>query len=86
MPVFTKTAPTQKRGFNITISSQDPNRDRIHCGTPVLFPPSVMSIAQTGERGLRPISGTSKYSTLTDTQTNGAGRKPLNGISPAFGG
>lgn len=86
MPVFTKTAPIQKRGSNIITSFHEVSRVRIRSGTLVLYPPSAMSIARMGERGLLSISGTSRYSTHTETRTSGVGRKPLNGIFPAFGG
>lgn len=86
MPVFTRTAPTQKRGSNIITSFHEVSRGRIRYGIPALCPQSAMSIARKGERGLLSISGTSRYYTHTETRTNGAGRKPLNGIFPAFGG
>lgn len=49
MPVFTRTAPIQKRGSNITTSFHEASRGRIHSGTPVLYPQSAMSIARRGE-------------------------------------
>ena len=86
MPVSTKTAPTQKRGSSITISSREGSKVRTHSGTLPPYPRNVMSIAPMAGKVLLPDSGISKSSVNTGIQLNGAGMKPLSGIYPALGG